>query len=786
MTDVQGAVTHNSGGMGRLNDRRWRMFRLVGAGFAIVLGVVLTWMGYTVGLEQQVRAMRDGAREAAATGDLVLVEIDAHSLQSLSQWPWPRRHHGALLDRLNRAHVPMVAFDVDFSSRSNPVDDAAFAAALRRFGGSVVLPTFRQSRGSGLSGEVENLPIAPLRAHAFLGSVNVFPGKDGVVRTYSYGTVTAGTPRPSVGAMLAGASGHIGEEFPIDAAINPASIPRVSYADLLRNDATLELVRGKRVLVGATAIEMGDRYLVPRHGILPGVVVQALAAETLMQGRVIADWGAWPLLVLAAILVVMTARLRTRSARQVALMSGVVAMSAVPMLGEALMIGSVRVVPALLLVGAGWLAMAAVDLTHTLLRSRLIDSRTGMANATALTGALGAVENCTLVVARFANLDEAIALLPRDDGVHLVQRVAARLTTAGMSNDVHIHGTSMLAWVVPAGQEDEIEEECEALHAMFRSTVSVAGKAFLVTPAFGVASGDGARAEGILDQAAQAARTAHARNIICLRHDQSLLDAASRDQTLLSDLEQALIERQIWVAYQPKYDFAVGRVTAAEALVRWRHPELGAVPPDAFIPLFEQANIMGRFTLYVVDRVMEDIKAAIASNRRAGVAVNISGALLSDDWFMGEFLKRMAMNPEIASAMTAEITESAAVLDSDKSVAALGAISEAGLRISIDDYGTGFSTLSYLKKFPANEIKIDKSFVGEMVTNPKDQIMVRSTIELAHELGFAVVAEGIEDEACLNLLRTIGCDYAQGYFISRPVPANEFFAMMGVDTDLAA
>lgn len=187
-----------------------RLSAAMGLGLAATVGLLLFyWSGLSPDLDSRLRLARDLAMPRAATGSIHIVEIDAKSIKQLDSWPWNRGVHGALVDKLSELGVSTIAFDVDFSSSSNLVQDTLFANALDRFGGSAILPTFRQLASN--TGEIytENVPIDQLRAHAFLGSVNVNPDADGMMRTIARGTVTAGTARPSLAALLAGTPGQI-------------------------------------------------------------------------------------------------------------------------------------------------------------------------------------------------------------------------------------------------------------------------------------------------------------------------------------------------------------------------------------------------------------------------------------------------------------------------------------------------------------------------------------------------------------------------------------------------
>jgi EAL domain-containing protein (putative c-di-GMP-specific phosphodiesterase class I) len=227
----------------------------------------------------------------------------------------------------------------------------------------------------------------------------------------------------------------------------------------------------------------------------------------------------------------------------------------------------------------------------------------------------------------------------------------------------------------------------------------------------------------------------------------------------------------LWNAYQPKLDIASGRIVSVEALVRWHHADRGPIGPDRFIPLVEEHGRARDLTLHVFDRAVADAMHWRASGLEIGVAVNVSATLLLDAEFvelLRDRLRSVALPPE---QITIEVTESAAMREPERAIAALESWRALGLKISIDDYGTGQSSLGYLQKLPATELKIDMSFVRSLAADRRNAIMVRSTIALAHELGMKVVAEGVEDAECLRLLAAMGCDTAQGWHVGKPMSA---------------
>ena len=766
-------------------SRYWGLFTLFAA---LAFGIVIAVAGLGEGLDGQMREWRDGLRARPASGQIVIVEIDAQSLAAQEHWPWPRRHYAEFVDRLRPANTRMLAFDVDFSSHSSPEDDRELAEALERFGGGVVLPTFRQRAGFGGDGIVESLPIPSLRKHAFLASVNVHPDPDGRMRSYSYGTVTGGVPRPSIGALLAERPGRISERFDIDFSIDPATIPRVSFTDVVTGKADVSALAGKRVIVGATAIELGDRYAVSRHGILSGVVVQALAGETLLDGSTNPSWGPWPLTLVAFIAIGWALNARSQLGQTAPLVVATVAVVGLPLVLEAAKIGRLEAAPALaMLILAVSLKIVAAVL-GAFRQTRLTDAESGLPNAAALVAAYEAASDMTLVAARIGRFDEVSSVLNDGERAALISAIVDRLRIAATGGQIHRTGRDTFMWPVHADADQGVVDSLEGLSALFRGPIQLGGRSLVIKPNFGVARNTSASTSiaDLVNRVGLAVARAGQKGRVWSEYDDTLSHEADRTVSLLADVDRALAEGQLWVAYQPKLEFETGRIIGAEALVRWDHPEKGAVSPAVFVPLLEAEGHAAELTLFVLDRVLESLVEWSTDGHRPSVAINVSATLLSDQAFAGAIDARVRAAGIDPDQIVIEVTESAAVASAEAAIATLEQLRAAGFSISVDDYGTGQSTLSYLKRFPANEIKIDQSFVRNMTVDPHDRILVRSTIELAHELGLKVVAEGIEDEASLELLHSFGCDLGQGWVIGRPVRAAEFIEVFAARPRAAA
>jgi EAL domain-containing protein (putative c-di-GMP-specific phosphodiesterase class I) len=247
--------------------------------------------------------------------------------------------------------------------------------------------------------------------------------------------------------------------------------------------------------------------------------------------------------------------------------------------------------------------------------------------------------------------------------------------------------------------------------------------------------------------------------------------AATRDRELVDDVRAALERGRVELHYQPLVDTATGRVQGAEALLRWPR-DGGYVPPDSFLPAVERSSLMAPLTDFVVDTALAAAARWRAEGHDLCVSVNDATANLTDLGLPGRVAAALGRHAVPASALTLEITETAAVEDNELAHHVLGALEELGVGLSVDDFGTGHSSLARLAHFPICELKIDRTFVQEMHTAQRP--IVATAIQLAHALGLRAVAEGVEDAEALAALRDLGCDLAQGYFISRPLPGPSF------------
>lgn len=250
------------------------------------------------------------------------------------------------------------------------------------------------------------------------------------------------------------------------------------------------------------------------------------------------------------------------------------------------------------------------------------------------------------------------------------------------------------------------------------------------------------------------------------------------DLGLETELQKAIIREELVLYYQAKQDIHTRQITGAEALVRWAHPERGLVGPGKFIPLAERSRFIDAVTLWGINKAAHRASQWLEEGLELTISVNLSASNLEDPdlpGYVARTLELWRLKPEM---LCLEITETTFMDRSGHILNTLNKLKEIGVKLSIDDFGTGYSSLAYLKDLPVDELKIDQAFVFKMHQSHDDEMIVRTIINLGHNFGLKVTAEGVEDDAQYNELKRLGCDIAQGYYIARPVPPNEFLAKL--------
>jgi diguanylate cyclase (GGDEF)-like protein len=378
---------------------------------------------------------------------------------------------------------------------------------------------------------------------------------------------------------------------------------------------------------------------------------------------------------------------------------------------------------------------------------------------------------------RFKNINDSLG---RPAGDELLRQVAEWMKRK--LDDVSLlarvdsdHFAVVVPKVNPSG--DIAHLAAKALEALMRHPFYVNDTVLRISAKIGVAlfPKDGADADTIFGNAESALKKAKAIGDRCLYYTSNMNERVAERLSLENRLRRAIDNFEFVLHYQPKLNLASGRLTGAEALIRWNDPSTGLVPPGRFIPILEETGLIHEVGRWALEKAVEDfLRWRAAGMTAVRIAVNVSPVQLRNAGFVAEIKQVIGANAEAAAGLELEITESVIMNDLTYHMESLQAIRAMGVSIAIDDFGTGFSSLSYLAKLPVDTLKIDRSFVSEMTAGPQGLSLVSTIISLAHSLRLKVVAEGVETEEQSSLLQSLTCDEVQGFLFSRPLPRDAF------------
>ena len=737
-----------------MENKPWRLLL-----WTALAGLFFGLIGFGEIAEDWLRVARNSFRHHSSSGQIVVIRLDDQALRQYGNWPWPRATDAMLVDKLTAAGVKRVFFDINFSYTSDRANDGAFARALQR-SKRVTLLALSKTGPDSSAKRIDTVPLEIFSAHAKSSVASAHYNYQNAVSELPYGALIKGQKIPSFAAAIANVDGNPDELFPLDYSVDVNTIPSFSAGDVLRGAVGARDLRGKDVIVGIASDVLGDRYFIPGYGQSFGVFVQVIGAETLRKGRPL-DVG-WVPGFLFGFVAAAAALFRTRFVDRLAIfVAGFGILLVGPIFSETRLIFA-DVTPGLFV-----LLMVATALGWRRYRARgFVNTISNLPNLNALR-AFPDARRRALVAARIFNYEEIVATLPPNSERQLIEQIVSRLKVGSPDRVLYQGDAGIFAWFEDSRQP--FGNHLEALYALFRNPARVGGMSMDLTVAFGVEVGSGRSIANRLASALVAADEAAHDGLKWKYHDPESLENASWKLSMLSQLDEAIDRGEVWVAYQPKLDLTKRHIIGAEALARWTHPEKGPIAASEFVAAAEQHNRIGKLTDFVLEKA---VAAAAQINKRGGdfdIAVNLSARLLSDKGFTLRLAALLARHGLAARHLTLELTETAALTDNGGGLEMMSRLRDLGVNIAIDDYGTGLSTLDYLKKIPANEIKIDQSFVKGIVDNRSDRLMVQSTIGLAHSLGRKVVAEGVEDRDILDLLTEMSCDIAQGFAIGRPM-----------------
>lgn len=724
-------------------------------------------------LDLGLRGIHFKLRSQSASGQIVTVGIDDKALSAIGPWPWKRDRFAALTDRLMAAGADRIFYNIPFQPLEQNGDEM-FAKSISKYPGRVFLSASMDYRTGDTTGTAM-LPMPLLAKNATTVSNMKWTEFWNGVSKMKYSQVIGGVRYPSIWVAMA-KNGNVSEtEFPVDSSYRRSTIPYLSAAEVVQPITNLPDLKGKTVLIGNSSNVYGGVLYLLGQGRSADIFVLAMGAETLIHGPTV-DWGWIPAWVFA-FLVSCVCLLGRWPKFSMWLSLFAIALIAV---GPALL-QNMRI---FMDVGPALILAIAVAVTLSWQRFGARKQSQGAINPVSGLPTVNAIlhrdelDQKILVAARISRFTEIVSTLPPNNERDLLEQVVSRLSL-GVGRLQLLHGDDgNFFWLMPSEQLASSVDQFKALQLIFRNPISVSDKSFTVDIAFGVDQEIDRPLSHRLASALAAARSAADQGTCWKIHDPAANGAQQWALSLLGELDQAIDNGHIWVAYQPKMELATREIVGAEALVRWTHATRGPIGPDEFIQVAERHGRIEKLTAFVLNDATRVGAQALKYDPAFTVSVNISSVLLASRNIIDMVRQALSANGFPATNLVLEVTETAAMAEGRVAIALLEELRDMGVCLSIDDYGTGMSTLEYLRAIPATELKIDKQFSMALHSSAEDQAVMQSTIELAHALGMKVVAEGIETAETQYLLTQMGCEIGQGYHICRPTDWETVLSMV--------
>lgn len=744
----------------RMPSIRIRHF-LAAAIAALTLGVT----GLLAPLDWLIWASHARTVDRPASGEIVFVG-GVDDLADPTR-PEHRRQLATLIDGLSSAGAGKIFLDVRLEEPSERRADQTLARSIERSGRVSLVETYSTTvTGPRI---ISTIPSIAGTAPRVVSKQLLIP--IGWTWMADHGSVDDGVFRQSFPAALADAAPKVGADFRIDYSIDHRSVPTISMPDALASISSAkgkDLFGDKFVVIGNGGVDESNYAAIPGHQRVSVSMVSILAGETLRAGPP-ADIGSTA--TFAVFLALLAATLVAARNRRTRHRGYVLVVLAVP-IWFALAI-YLRVTPHLSVPIAFLAIFAAIRAWNARNRAAsLVDEISGLPTFRVLERDLArrpSVAPVSVVVARIHRFDEVRSILSPESLGAYVRSIADRFRIAEDKLTVYSNAGRYLAWIQEFEDEPHLEAHLKGLRAIFSQPLNVNGTAVDVGITFGAdATREASPARKISSATAAADRTSEADAPVVFAQSTTVSDRLW-NVSLQAKIDAALKSGEIYVVYQPQFHVQSGRLTGFEALVRWNDPERGAISPSYFIEQCEHAGRMEALTRKVIHDTIDAIqRSSFAADASRHFSINVSATLLHDSRVLDMLENALAPTTIPASRITIEITETARIADYDRARVVLSQLRQRGFRVSIDDFGVGAASFETLQRLPFDELKIDRAFVSRIADDAKARQIVEALIALCKGLGLDVIAEGVEESATLDMLKSMGCPGAQGYLLGRP------------------
>lgn len=741
--------------------KAWASARFRIVFWATLTGLLCGISGVGLPFEDAISSMRDYLRRHPSSGQIAMVLQDSRTLDELGTIDVSRADDAVVVDALFRAGAKRIFFDRTLRSDNTNDGNRRLIAVLKKYPGRVYLGAMPNNdvAGGNFAGEV---PAQEFREHARVVSGMGLNHPFNLNYSWPYSSNSPIGVLPSLPAAIAGVEDGPDELFQPDFSIDYRTIPSLSYFDVLTKRFDRKLVRGKDIIVAPGSVAYNDIHSLPgAQGYVPGGYFHAIAAETLSRGLPMRLGWLPPFLLVFVIVVSGVGRGRVLDIYRFTGLALV--LIAAPFVLNYINV-QVDIFPALAVAAVAVFRMRNLDRVEV---AGETNAGSGLPSVQALRN-FEAMSSKILVALKIRNYGAIIGSFAEHVEAQVANEIVRRIRISDQDVVVY-HEGGMFLWLSNIRSTFDLFDNLEGLHRIVQNGIQVGGMDIDLSFNCGIDSEFDRSVSSRVASAMQSAEEAVRNDELFYQHD-SRKHEAQWEISLLTQLDRAIDNGEVWVAYQPKLDVKRNDITGAEALVRWTHPERGPISPEKFIRIAEEFHRIERITRFVIN---DAVRAAVEMADRGhdfSISVNISAQLLRNPSLPGMISEILAFHGLPPEKLVLEITETDRLDRSSRTFQMLQRLVQTGLRLSIDDFGTGNATIDYLRYLPAAEVKIDKVFVQAMESNKDDNLLVQSIIEMAHSLDRVVVAEGVETGTALEMLKTMGCDVIQGYYVSRPVP----------------